>query len=75
MKTRFDFEQEILDCWGVVEDLETLRQVSNLGKTLTPVELDNALLGLKTIYNFKFQVLFSTFEQMIAQNQLGEKSE
>ena len=28
MKNRFDLEQEIMNCWGVVEDIDTVYQRS-----------------------------------------------
>jgi hypothetical protein len=62
MKNRFDLEQEIMQCWSVVEDIELLREKVLDGETeLTDDELDNFLLGLKTIYSAKFERLFKTF--------------
>jgi hypothetical protein len=63
MKTRFELEQEILACWSVVEDIELVYQASD--KPLSQDELQNALLGLQTLYQMKFERLFATFEELI----------
>lgn len=66
MKDRFDLEQEIMQCWGIIEDIELLREKALDGETeLTNDELDNFLLGLKTLYSAKFERLFNTFEQCL----------
>jgi hypothetical protein len=61
---RFDFEQQIMDCWGVCEDINTLYKLSDI-RTMSDDELSNALLGLQTLYQMKFELLFDTFEQMV----------
>ena len=66
MKNRFDLEQEIMDCWGVVEDIDIVYHAH--GETSD--ELANVLLGLKTLYQLKFQRLFSTFEDCVSQRML-----
>lgn len=64
MTDRFDFEQQIMDCWGVCEDINTLYKMSDI-RTMSDDELSNALLGLQTLYQMKFELLFDTFEQMV----------
>ena len=66
MKNRFDLEQEIMDCWGVVEDIDIVYHAHRD----TSDELANVLLGLKTLYQLKFDRLFSTFEDCVKQRLL-----
>ena len=63
MTTRFDLEQAIMDCWHVVDDIKT---VSNRAGSLTPDQLSNALIGIETLYQMKFEDLFEKFESMIS---------
>ena len=63
MTTRFDLEQAIMDCWHVVDDIKT---VSNRASSLTPDQLSNALIGIETLYQMKFEDLFEKFESMIS---------
>jgi hypothetical protein len=39
-------------------------------RELSEDELMNALLGLETLYQFKFEVLFNGFERMIKDGQI-----
>ena len=64
MTDRFEFEQQIMDCWGVTDDIDTLYKLSDI-RTISEDEMANALLGLKTVYQMKFELLFDTFEQLI----------
>lgn len=68
---RFDFEQKILDCWRVVDDIETL--YTAIGDSQPPLSEDqimNILLGMKEIYHLKFNSLFSQFETMISEKKI-----
>lgn len=68
-KTRFDLEQEILDCWGICEDLETI--YSNESLNLDDQTM-NVLLGLKYLYQMKFERTFATFEQLLTNKRLDK---
>jgi hypothetical protein len=69
-KDRFDLEQEILDCWGITDDLDVIISSEQL-------ELDdeilNILIGLKSLYQLKFQRTFETFEQLVTQRNLDHR--
>ena len=65
MSDRFDLEQQIMSCWGVVEDIETIYNTERLYTNQD--DMMNALLGLKTLYQLKFERLFAIFEHMIRQ--------
>ena len=58
---RFDFEQQIMDCWGVVDDLKTVFEASDYTK-MSEDDYQNALLGIATLYQMKFDKLWSQFE-------------
>lgn len=69
MSDRFEFEQKIMDCWGICEDIDTLYRMSDI-RGMSEDELANALLGLKTVYGMKFEILFDIFEQMIKEGKI-----
>lgn len=71
MTDRFDFEQKIMQCWSVVEDLKTLNEhLKDFPGTMTDDQLANYLLGLETIYQVKFEQLFNMFEQMVKEKKI-----
>lgn len=65
-KTRFELEQEILDCWGICDDLETIYSDESLN---LDDRILNVLLGLKELYHMKFERTFATFEQLVVDRQ------
>jgi hypothetical protein len=74
MSDRFDLEQQILDCWKIIDDIKLLDKNVLEGKieggSLTHDEISNYLLGLETIYNMKFEQMFATFSDLIKQNKI-----
>jgi hypothetical protein len=64
---RFDFEQQIMACWNVTSDIDTVTKYL----MDAPLEADredkisNMLIGIETLYNVKFEELFRQFEQLI----------
>lgn len=67
METRFKLEEQIMDCWHVTDDINVLFEAV-CDEDITEDEVQNVLLGLKTLYHIKFQRLFSTFEDMIRED-------
>lgn len=61
MNTVQKLEEQILDCWRVVDDLKVLFHADDI-RELTPDERSNIVLGLFSLYQVKFETLFSTFE-------------
>lgn len=61
---QFDLEQQIMDCWGIVDDIKCLRKVQDM-RSFSDDERDNYMLGLESIYQAKFEVLFDLFEKFI----------
>jgi hypothetical protein len=74
MADRFDLEQQILDCWKIVDDIKLLDKNVLEGKieggNLTQDEISNYLLGLESIYELKFEQLFDTFGSLIKQKKI-----
>ena len=68
MSDRFDFEQQIQKCWIVTDDLEELSEAIMEGKYVKYQDKDeicNALNGLSSMYNLKFNKLWDLFEHPI----------
>jgi hypothetical protein len=59
---RFDLEQQIMTCWGMVDDL---RQFADSGATT------DELRALAKVYDRKFDILFETFSTMISEHQFA----
>lgn len=58
---RFLHEQQLLECWTVTSDIETVMKAV-LEKDLPQDHLANILLGMKELYNLKFEALWESFE-------------
>lgn len=63
--SRFDLEQQILDCWRITDDLKQLTEAVG-NQCLSEDQTLNILIGLYEIYNLKFDQAFTTFEKLIA---------
>lgn len=64
MTDRFDLEQSILNCWNVTSDIDLLYE-NVMESDMSTDQIANALLGMQTIYEMKFEKLFRQFEQLI----------
>ena len=64
MSDRFDLEQQIMACWNVTSDIDTLC-AGVLESDMTTDQIANILLGMKQLYELKFDKMFRTFEQLI----------
>jgi hypothetical protein len=75
-KDRFDLEQEIMNCWNVTNDINSVAHFVG-GIVLDPKDQDailNMLLGMKQLYEVKFGVLFETFEELVHAGELNVNS-
>ena len=64
---RFEFEQQIMECWNVTSDIKTVAKYL-MDAPLEPGREDkiaNMLIGIEALYNAKFEELFRQFEQMV----------
>ena len=65
---RFDLEDKIMKCWNVTEDLKTVLNMIDRG--CTEDELSNALIGIVTLYEAKFNDAFETLEDCIKNKEI-----
>jgi hypothetical protein len=65
---RFKLEENIMNCWQVVDDLKTIYHSEKLYEDEN--EMQNALLGMFTIYQLKFEELFATYEKLIQEGNI-----
>ena len=64
MSDRFDLEQQIMACWDITSDIDTLCE-GVLESDMTTDQIANILLGMKQLYELKFDKMFRTFEELI----------
>lgn len=69
MKNRFDFEQEIMGCWSIVDELKLLHE-GVLERGLTSDQVSNILSGMTDLYQMKFEILFETFESLVRDKEI-----
>ena len=64
---RFEFEQQIMECWNVTSDIKTVAKYL-MDAPLEPGREDkiaNMLIGIEALYQAKFEELFRQFEAII----------
>lgn len=71
MTDRFDLEQQILDCWHVTDDLNMLLEHIMESDNLDKDRISNIVLGMKELYNLKFQRCFDTFETLLQDKKIS----
>ena len=68
MRDRFDFEQQLLNTWNIIEEVKALNVYVLEGKLnggeMTTDEVSNYLMGIETIYTHKFEQLWHDFENV-----------
>lgn len=65
---RFKLEERIMNCWQVVDDLKTIYHSERLYEDED--EMQNALLGMFTLYQLKFEELFAAYEKLTQEDKL-----
>lgn len=60
--SRFDLEQDIMECWNITKDLDSLLLAVERGDE---DQVMNIIIGLQALYDLKFEKMFNTFEQCI----------
>ena len=65
--SNFDFEQQILQCWGIVEDLQTTCDLLS-ETTQKERQILDILNGISQLYDARFSKLFKLYESMIHAN-------
>lgn len=67
MSDRFDLEQNIMQCWNVCDDIQLfLDMYDNMDED----QKLNYLIGLKQMYQMKFERCFNNFEQCVRTRQI-----
>lgn len=69
MTDRFDLEQDIMKCWNVTDDIDMLME-NVMERDMSNDDIANALLGLKTLYNMKFEKMFADFETLVHEKKI-----
>jgi hypothetical protein len=74
MTDRFDFEDNLMKCWHVTDDID---MVANLVAEMELPAKDqdrlmNILIGLKELYNARFSATFGLFEELLHQQVFPE---
>ena len=64
MSDRFDFEQQIQKCWMITDDISDISE-GILEHDLDQEQIVNALIGIKQLYELKFNKLWDLFEHPI----------
>jgi hypothetical protein len=67
MSDRFKLEEEFMKCWAVTDDIDILGDmISDI--SMSPKDMDrllNCVIGLKTLYDYKFQKTVTIMEELI----------
>lgn len=67
MSDRFDLEQNIMQCWNVTDDIQLyLDMYDNMDED----QRINYLIGLKQMYQMKFERLWNNFESCVRNKQV-----
>ena len=69
---RFDFEQQLMECWRITDDINIIYEyVCNTPtREVDQDKIANILLGIKQLYELKFNSMFDNFEELVRQRQL-----
>lgn len=60
---RFDLEEQINDCWTVVEQLQLVRDATGESK-------DKLIDAIQVLYQHKFMKLWDTFEDLVREGKI-----
>lgn len=63
----YELEQQILQCWNVVDDIDRLYRFV-LDRDMSKDDIANVLVGIKMIYSMKFEETFETFENAVKES-------
>ena len=73
MANRFDFEQLLLECWNITQDINTINEYVIEGDNKAPEYTDrisNMLIGVSELHELKFNKLFDMFSDLVKNNEL-----
>lgn len=76
MATLNTLEDKIMDCWNITNDIKAVLQAT---ENYSTNDIQNMLIGLESLYNVKFEILFHQFEKVLAheaeQRRISRKNE
>ena len=64
MKDIPDFEQDIYQCWHIIDDLKQLTEMV-LDRDASTDDIANVLLGLQSLYDDRFEQLLESLEYIL----------
>ena len=64
MVDRLDFEQDIYQCWHIIDDLKQLTEMV-LDRDASTDDIANVLLGLQALYDDRFEQLLKSLEYIL----------
>jgi hypothetical protein len=67
MTDRFDLEQNIMQCWNVCDDIQLYLDMHD---NMDEDQRLNYLIGLKQMYQMKFERCWNSFEQCVSTRQI-----
>jgi hypothetical protein len=67
MTDRFDLEQNIMQCWNVCDDIQLYL---DMHENMDEDQRMNYLIGLKQMYQMKFERTFNQFEHCVRTRQI-----
>lgn len=67
MSNRFDLEQNILQCWNVCDDIQLYLDMHD---NMDEDQKLNYLIGLKQMYQMKFERTWNNFEDCVRDKQI-----
>ena len=65
---RFTLEDQIMQCWGVTDDIEMIYHTEALYQDED--RMMNVLLGMQELYRLRFERLFQTFEHLVHEGKI-----
>tara|TARA_B110000902_G_scaffold8367_1_gene10127 strand:- start:4907 stop:5137 length:231 start_codon:yes stop_codon:yes gene_type:complete len=75
MSKLYDLEPMIMDCWQVCNDIEVVfKQIGDGEREPTPDEMINTLIGMKQLYQWKFEQLFNKYEDVLREDRDNDQS-
>lgn len=66
---RCDFEQQIMECWSICEALDNICE-GVLEYDLNKDQIANITIGLKELYQLRFNKLFDMFETGVREKKI-----
>ncbi len=74
MLAKFALEQQIMECWNIVEDLK-ITAAAITKENISPDRAVQVLEGLAILYQLKFEQTFNTFETVCRECQMAERDQ